>query len=195
MIKEFLRAATDFILDTFETILMALAMFVMMYLFLAQPHQVNGESMIPSFEDKELLLTEKVSYHFREPRRGEVVIFKYPKAHEYDYIKRLIGLPGETLLIENGQITIFNETHPDGFVLNEPYLAPGTKTYGRTTIETGLKFKIPEGQYVVMGDNRERSSDSREWGTVRRDEMVGSAWMRYWPPRALAFIPRAKYED
>lgn len=195
MVKELLKSIGNFILDTIETIVIALAMFAMMYLFLAQPHQVHGESMLPNFEDKEYLLTEKVTYYFREPKRGEVVIFKFPKAHEYDYIKRLIGLPEETMLIEDGKIKVFNAEHPEGFILDEPYLDPQTKTQGRTIIKPGQKFHIPKGHYVLMGDNREKSSDSREWGTVKRDELIGRAWLRYWPPRALAFIPKTEYKD
>jgi len=195
MIKEFLKSVGNFILDTIETIVMALAMFAMVYLFLAQPHQVHGESMFPNFEDKEYLLTEKVSYRFREPKRGDVVIFKYPKAHEYDYIKRLIGLPEETILLEGEKVKIFNDQHPEGFILEESYLNPKTKTIGRTVIKPGQKFHIPKDNYVMMGDNRERSSDSRAWGTVKREELIGRAWLRYWPPQALAFIPKAEYKD
>jgi len=195
MVKKALKAVGQFILDTLETIVLALAMFAIGYLFVLQPHQVNGDSMLPDFADQEHILTEKISYRLREPRRGEVLIFKYPKAHEYDYIKRIIGLPGETLLIRDGRVEIFNDEHPDGIVLGEPYLEPGTQTVGRPAIPTGKKFTIPEGHYVVLGDNRTKSSDSREWGTVARDEIVGRAWIRYWPPQALAFIPTAKYED
>jgi len=174
---------------------MALAMFAVMYLFLAQPHQIHGESMEPSFQDKEFILTEKVTYNFRQPKRGEVVVFQYPKAHEYDYIKRVIGLPGETVMLENGHVKIFNSKHPQGFVLREQYLAPGTKTLGGAVIKTGQKFHIPQDSYVVMGDNRERSSDSRDWGAVKDQELIGKAWLRYWPPSALAFIPQAKYRE
>ena len=193
MLKEFFKSLGNFLLDTIETIVIALAMFAVAYLFLVQPHQVRGSSMFPSFEDREYLLTEKVSYRFRQPRRGEVVVFKYPKAHEYDYIKRIIGLPGEKILIKDGKVKIFNSENPEGFYLKEPYIAPGGTT-GRTVIKEGEIFQIPPGEYVVMGDNRARSSDSREWGAVKREEIVGRAWVTYWPPKALAFIERVEYE-
>ena len=193
--KKALRSVGRFVLDTLETIVLALAMFAIGYLFVLQPHQVNGDSMLPDFVDQEHLLTEKVIYRLRDPHRGEVIVFKYPKAHEYDYIKRIIGLPGETVLIEGGRVKIFNSEHPSGFFLEEPYLEPGTQTIGRPFIPTGKKFAIPEDHYVVLGDNRTKSSDSREWGTVRRDEVIGRAWVRYWPPRALALIPTARYEE
>lgn len=192
MLKKFLKSLGSFLLDTVETIVIALAMFAVAYLFLVQPHQVHGDSMLPSFEDKEYLLTEKITYRFRQPKRGEVVIFKYPKAHEYDYIKRVIGLPGEEILIKNGKVEIFNTEHPKGFYLDEFYIAPGG-TAGRNTIKEGKLFQILEDEYVVMGDNRSRSSDSREWGTVKREELVGRAWVVYWPPQALAFIKEAEY--
>ena len=192
MVKDIFKSLTKFLLDTVETIVIALAMFAVVYLFLVQPHQVRGESMFPSFEDKEYILTEKVTYRFREPRRGEVVVFKYPKAPEYDYIKRVVGLPGESVVIENNKVKIFNTEHPEGFYLNEPYIAPGG-TAAKNTLREGKIFQIPEGEYIVMGDNRPRSSDSREWGTVKREGFVGRAWIVYWPPQALAFIKETGY--
>lgn len=193
MFRDFTKSLATFIFDTLETLVVALAMFAVAYLFLFQPHQVNGNSMLPSFEDKDMLITEKVSYYFREPRRGEVVIFKYPRAHEYDYIKRIIGLPGESITIDQGRVRIFNENYPNGYYLDEPYIG-NSLTEGGPLLREGRTFDIPEDEYIVLGDNREMSSDSRDWGTVSKQELVGKAWLRYWPPQTLAFIEKAEYQ-
>jgi len=190
-----LKAIYNFILDVTETIVIALAMFVVVYLFAFQPHQVKGDSMLPDFIDGEYLLTNKITYRLGEPQRGDVVVFKFPMAPQFDYIKRIIGLPGEEVMIKDNHVVIFNQQHPQGLALNEPYLDPGVHITGRTFSPEGKKIKIPEGEYYVMGDNRERSSDSREWGFVPKENIVGKSWIRYWPTSALAFIPEQEYEE
>lgn len=97
---DFIKHIGSFFLDTIETIVIALAIFVVIYLFLVQPHQVKGSSMYPNFIDGEYILTDKISSHFRDYQRGDVIVFKDPKDHEIDFIKRIIGLPGETLKVE-----------------------------------------------------------------------------------------------
>lgn len=150
--------------------------------------------MLPGFRDKEMLITEKVTYYFRDPQRGEVIIFQYPKAHEYDYIKRLIGLPGETIQIKDGDVYIYNDKYPYGRALEEPY-TKGFTTTGGSFLAEGELFEIPEKEYILLGDNRARSSDSRDWGTVKESEVVGKAWFRYWPPQAFALISKAEYKN
>ncbi|MFW6110015.1 MAG: signal peptidase I [Patescibacteria group bacterium] len=195
MLKKLLSGIGNFILDTLEVVVLAVALFALGYLFIVQTHQVNGASMEPSFSDNNYLLTEKVTYYFRDPKRGETVVFKYPKAPEYDYIKRVIGLPNESILIENGEIKIFNPSHPEGVTLQEPYLSPGTKTEGDTFLNENHKFNIPQNHYIVMGDNRSGSSDSREWGLVSRSEIIGKAWIRYWPTEKLSITKTPKYPE
>src|SRR4030065_809809 len=109
------------VVDVIETVVVAAAIFVVVYLFLLQPHQVKGASMEPSFHDGEYILTDKISYRFSEPRRGDVVIFKAPTNPDVDFIKRIIALPGEKVEINNSRITIYNSEHPNGFTLSEPY--------------------------------------------------------------------------
>ena len=151
--------------------------------------------MIPNFHNGENLLTEMVSYNFlkRTPQRGEVIVFRSPEQPNLDFIKRIIALPGERIKLENGEVFIVNEDNPGGILLDEPYLEPGTQTTGRRTIKDGEIYTVPEGNYVVFGDNRERSSDSREWGPIEKSAIVGRVWLRSWPPEALGIIKPATY--
>lgn len=183
-----LKRIARFFLDIFQTFVFALAVFVILYQVAGQPHMVNGTCMVPNFYHKEYILTEKVTYYFRKPERGDVVVFKYPKNPELHYFKRIIGLPGETIKFEGGQVFI------DGKILTESYLAPGIYTEGGTVIPEGKEFKIPENHYVLMGDNRGGSSDSREWGTVERKLLIGKAFFRYWPPQRIGLIRHAEYK-
>ena len=168
----------------------------MIYLLVTQPHQVNGSSMYPNFHDGEFLLTDKLSYRFGTPKRGDVVIFAAPPtAHcpaglNCDFIKRVIGMPGERIKVQKGQIYI------DGKLLKEPYenLPKGTLagTSTNSYLREGVEQLVPEDSYVVFGDNRPGSSDSREWGPVPKSKIVGKVWLRYWPPKVagvLAFEP------
>ena len=193
--KDFIRSLGTFLLDTIEIITTAFAIFVVMFLFVVQIHEVNGDSMLPNFHDKEYVLTDKISYKFKEPQRGEVVIFKAPPKPRDEYIKRLIALPGEKIKIQNNKIIIYNDGHPKGFVLQEDYLKNGILTKGKSAIPADTLISIPEGEYLVFGDNREASSDSRHWGTVGKGLIVGRAVFRIWPPTALSVIRHAEYEN
>jgi signal peptidase I len=148
--------------------------------------------MVPTFHDLEYILTDKVSYRFSAPQRGDVVVFQAPKDHELDFIKRVIGLPGEKIKIQNGSVFIYNDKNPGGVKLNEPYTSDPYTSPGDFAKE-GSTTSIAADQYFVMGDNRPRSSDSRVWGLVTRKEIVGRAWLRYWPLNKIKFIPGLKY--
>jgi len=151
--------------------------------FLVQPFLVNGASMEPNFHNSDYLLVDEISYRFREPQRGEVVVFRYPGDERYYYIKRVIGLPGEEVEIKDGKVAIFNQDNPDGFILDESYLSESAITSGK-----GEKVKIGEGKYFVMGDNRGFSFDSRSWGLLDRKEIVGITRLRLWPfNKVMAF--------
>jgi len=195
VLLKILKAITTFLLEIAETAIMAVLIFLALYLFLVRPHQIRGDSMVPNFHNGENLLTEMVSYNIlkRAPTRGEVIVFRSPEQPNLDFIKRIIGLPGEKIKLENGDVFIINDENPGGFLLSEPYLEEGTQTTGRRTIKDGEIFTIPDEQYVVFGDNRERSSDSREWGPIGKDAMVGRVWLRYWPPNSLGLINPATY--
>ncbi len=160
--------------------------------FLIQPFFVQGASMEPNFEDREYLIINELGYKtteigfgknsalftvrpFREFKRGDVVVFRYPKNPKIFYIKRIIGLPEEKIEIKNGEIKIFNSENPDGFILDESdYLTKSVETIG----EISLKLK---DEYFVMGDNRQYSSDSRSWGPVPEKDMMGKVILRAWP--------------
>lgn len=165
----------------------ALAMFVIMYLFLFQPHQVRGNSMYPNFHDGEYLLTDKISYRLGSPKKGEVIIFRAPRNEEYDYIKRIIGLPGDVISVKNGKVYINNS------LLVESYLPEDYQTFGGNFAGENQVVIIPENQYFAMGDNRSHSSDSRDWGPVPKENIIGKAWLRYWPVNRLGLIPRPEY--
>ncbi len=166
-------------------VLIAVAIVVPIRLFIAQPFIVSGSSMVPTFEDKNYLVVDEISYKFNEPKRGDVIIFIYPdpnpKNDKKFFIKRIIGLPKETVDIDNGVITITSESHKDGFVLDQPYVAhqaPGTTHH-----------QLKEDEYFVMGDNRNASSDSRSWGPLPKENIVGRAWLRLWPLNKIDVFP------
>ena len=135
--------------------------------FLFQPFVVEGSSMEPNYHNGEYLFIEKVSYRLHEPKRGDVVVFKYPNSPNVNYIKRIIGLPGETVRIENGLVTV------DGKALSEPYLAKDTKTYVHGNSNGTFEITIPDNKYLVLGDNREHSSDSRDGWLLPDSFIVG----------------------
>ena len=175
-----------FLFDIIETVVVALALFVVIYLFAAQPHQVRGASMVPNFQNGEYILTDKVTYRFREPHRGDVIIFRAPKNQELDYIKRIIGLPNEQIKIEKGSIYINNKR------LEESYLPTGP-IYAGTYLQEGQIINIPDHEYFVLGDNRNHSSDSREWGPVPQKDIIGKAFFRYWPMNQIGLIHTPNY--
>lgn len=181
-LEELPKKILRFFLDTLQTFVIALTIFIILYQVAGRPHVVNGSSMEPNFEDGELILTEKVSYYFKPPQRGDVVVFRYPLNTDLDYIKRIIGLPGDVIRLDGRGIYVNSKR------LNEEYLATGTYTTGHSTIPEGQNYLVTEGQYVVMGDNRERSSDSREWGTVASKNIIGRAFFRYWPFPKLGLV-------
>ena len=182
-----IKKLAGFVFDIIETVVLALAIFVVIYLFLFQPHQVKGASMEHSFFDGEYILTDKVSYRLHFPKRGDVVIFKAPRNPDLDYIKRIIGLPGEKVKIENGNVFI------NGSKLEEDYLSDDIVISGGLYLPKGKEVEIPENSLFVLGDNRSHSSDSREWGPISTGDIVGRAFLRYWPPKQVGILPKAKY--
>lgn len=156
--------------------------------FLVQPFIVEGASMEPSFQDNEYLLIEKVSNYFSGVKRGEVVVFRYPENPDINYIKRVIGLPGDKIEIENGKIRIWPEDSKDSIILREDYLAPNTFTSGDIEVTLG------EDEYFVMGDNRGNSSDSRDWGALSEKNIIGHSWLVIFPTSKFGIVPQAEYE-
>jgi signal peptidase I len=182
----------SFILDFIQSIVLALAVFVLLYLFVAQPNEVKGSSMVPNFIDKEFLLTEKLSYQFGEPKRGDVVIFKAPAsepcaAEECEYIKRIIGIPGDRVMVKGGLVYL------NGQMLNQSFLPKGVISASGQYTQEGVEQTVPSGQYLCFGDNREHSRDGREFGPIKKDLIVGKAFFKYWPMSSVGLIPEVKF--
>lgn len=160
--------------------------------YVARPFIVNGASMDPTFNNGEYLIVEELSYRFRTPARGDVVVFKAPPkadgSGEKFFIKRIIGLPGERVDIRQGNVTIFNSAHPEGLPLED---APYVRHRDRST----LSANVPEGNYFVMGDNRAGSFDSRAWGPLPEENIRGRALVRLLPLGRVALFPGAVNTD
>lgn len=151
-------------------------------LFVAQPFIVSGSSMVPTFANSNYLIVDQLSYYFQEPKRGDVVIFHPPIDPKEYYIKRIIGVPGDTISVRNGVVTLTNAEHPEGKVLEENYITKDTLITDVTTVVT-------EGNYFVMGDNRPASYDSRKWGLLPKKNLVGRAFLRLFPLNRLTLFP------
>lgn len=164
--------------------IIAILIVIPIRMFVAQPFIVSGASMDNTFQSGQYLIVDQVSYYFEEPKRGEVVIFRYPKDPSKFFIKRVIGLPGDTLTIENSTVTITNEDYPDGFLLDEPYIKS-------MDAPQNLDETLGAREYFVMGDNRDESSDSRSWGVLQEERIVGRAFLRLFPPSQVEYLPGA----
>jgi signal peptidase I len=182
-----LRSLGAFFLDILQVVVFATALFLFMYLLVMQPHKIKGNSMHPNFPDGEYLLTDKVSYRFGEPQRGDVIVFKAPYEDGDEFIKRIIGLPGDTVSVQSGNIYI------NGTQLEENYLENSIYTVGGTFLGEGETETVPPHQYFVLGDNRDYSSDSRSWGFVPVNKITGRAWVIYWPLQNSGTIDRPTY--
>lgn len=195
--RGFISEALDFIWETTKVVIISLAIILPIRYYLIQPFFVSGASMVPNFHDKEYILVDKWTYRLGEPQRGDVIIFKYPGNPKEYFIKRIIGLPGETVLVPgDNTVHIFNARYPDGFVLNEKeYLPVANPTYCASRTEwCGEKITLEPDEYFVMGDNREHSSDSRVFGPVSKSKyFAGLAWLRLWTLDKIGFIPRTEY--
>jgi len=186
------QAVGSFFLDIIETVVVALSIFLIMYLFIMQPHQVNGQSMEPNFHNAEYLMTDKISYKMGTPKRGDIVVFQAPPAAQCpegtgcDFIKRVIGEPGDTVEVKNNRIYV------NGKLLVEDYISDDIPTKAGAYTSSG-PVTVPEGSYFVVGDNRPHSSDSRIWGTVDLSRIVGKVFFRYWPPDRMGLIKSSTY--
>lgn len=150
--------------------------------FIAQPFIVSGASMEDTFHSGEYLIVDQLSYHLGDPQAGDVIIFRYPLDPSTFFIKRIIGMPGDTVTIENGTVTINNEAYPEGYTLNEPYIDSMSSAGTQTTT-------LGENEYFVMGDNRDRSSDSRVWGVLPGENIIGRAYLRLFPFDEVDYLP------
>lgn len=176
-----------FIWETVKIIIISLAIIIPVRYYLVQPFFVKGASMEHTFEDGDYILIDEISYRFNEPQRGDIVVFRFPEDHSQFFIKRIIGLPGETVVIQNDQVKVFNVEHKDGLVLPEPYLSQGEHTLG------DLRVKLDEKEYFVLGDNRLQSSDSRRWGPLNRTLITGRVFARAWPIDTIKLFKGQSY--
>lgn len=183
-----MKKTLSFFWELIKIILIALVIVIPIRYFLFQPFFVKGQSMEPNFENGDYLIVDELSYRLRAPERGEVIVFKYPEDTTQRYIKRIIGLPGETVEISDGKVEISKGNQPPQ-VLNElSYLAPSVYTSG------DLKVTLGPNQYFVLGDNRPVSSDSRVWGVVPRSDIIGRVYFRAWPFSTAEVIPLPNYQ-
>jgi len=166
--------------EVVKVVIISVAIVLPIRTWIAQPFMVAGASMEPNFHEGEYLIVDELSYQFRSPQRGEVIIFRFPLNPSEFFIKRIIGLPGETVEIKGGKVTI--KSSGGVFMLDEAYLPP--------LLDTGPErvAELKSGEYFVMGDNREHSSDSRVWGVLPSDKITGRALVRLWPVREAGFI-------
>lgn len=173
--KSFLGNLGGYAVEFIETIVIFGAIFAAIYLFVAQFHKVSGNSMVSTMHNGDYLITEKLSYRFRNPKHGEIIVLKNPRDESQDFIKRIIAVPGDTLRITNNSIYVNDQ------ILSEKYLPPGTPIHAGAFVREGDIIKAGDNQYFVFGDNRDHSSDSREWGPITKEEIVGRAFFRYFP--------------
>lgn len=172
----------SFFWEIIKVVVLALVIVIPIRYFIFQPFLVKGQSMEPNFETGDYLIIDELSYRFRNPQRGEVIVFKYPQNPSQRYIKRIIGLPGETIEIKNNKVMINNKELDE-----RNYLPISIQTPGNTLIT------LAENEYFVLGDNRLASYDSRRWGPLPKKDIIGRVLIRAWPLTALAKITVPTY--
>lgn len=169
--------------------ILAIGLALVIRFFIAAPYIVSGASMEPTFFNLHYLIVDRLSYRFESPQRGDVIVFDLPQDTSRALIKRVIGLPGETVVIAGNEVRVINSENPEGFVISEPYLDPADLG-GATNIRTTLGAD----EFFVLGDNRRVSADSRIWGTLPRTDIVGRVFLRLFPFTKLSILPgEARY--
>ena len=183
---KFMKRKLSFIFEVVKIFIIALVIVVPIRYFLFQPFVVKGESMEPNFHSGDYLIVDELSYRLRDPQRGEIIVFRSPIDSSSCYIKRIIGLPGETVEIKNGVVEVY--TNKGLTILDEEsYLPADIKTSG------DIKISLGKDQYFVLGDNRPRSYDSRRFGPLSRKNIIGRVYLRAWPLYMSAKIEAPTY--
>lgn len=149
---------------------------------LVQNYKVEGFSMEPTLDDGQYLLINKIGMHFHEPQRGDIIVFEYPLDTSKSFVKRVIGVPGDTIEVRDQQTIV------DGKALKEPYIRAAENGFYPRTV-------VPPGEYFVLGDNRNNSSDSRAWGMLPAKDIIGEAWVSYWPPSHWGVVHDFRYPE
>jgi len=157
-------------------------------LYIAEPYIVDGASMNPTFETGNYLIVDKLSYKISEPKRNTVIVFKYPSNPKKDFIKRIIGLPGETVIMKNNIVSIINEANPKGFIIDQSYVTHHCLQTDKNCI-ISFEKKLGIDEYFVLGDNRRESFDSRSWGPLNKKYLLGKPILRLWPLNKIEFLP------
>lgn len=176
------KQAVIFVWEIFKVVVISLAIIVPVRYYLIKPFYVKGASMEPTYYDHEYLIINELSYHLGSPVRGDTVVFKYPLDPSQYFIKRVIGMPGETIKIADGYVTIINQANPKGVQLVEHYLEDSVRTMGDVDVTLG-----PD-EYYLLGDNRLASLDSRVFGPVKEEFIVGKTLFRGWPINRIGIV-------
>jgi len=181
-----IKNTLSFIWEVIKIVIIALVIVIPVRYFLFQPFLVNGQSMEPNFENGDYIIIDEISYRFHQPQRGEVIVFRYPYDPSKRFIKRIIGLPGETIEIKEGKVFLIKESTE---ILDESrYLPKGLETQG------DIRVSIPEDKFFVLGDNRTVSLDSRAWGLLPRQNIIGKVYLRLWPFKEIGKIEKPVYQ-
>lgn len=179
----------SFVSDLGKVIIVAVIAMLLFRYFIAEPFIVSGASMVPTYQNKQYLVINKLGYRFSKPERGDVIVFRFPQNTKEFFIKRIIALPEEKVKVENGRVIVYNSEHPEGKVLDEPYLPKEDVTFGDSKMVT-----LGSDEYYVLGDNRLQSSDSRLWGILPAEDIVGKVLVRVFPPSDFKFITDPTYK-
>lgn len=183
MKMEFFRKVAVILYDGLQTLLLIAAVFLVLYIFVIQVHEVSGLSMFPTFNNKDLLFSYLLPVRFDSLKKGDIVVFKSPVEQDKLYIKRIIATAGDTVKVQDGKVYL------NGTLLDESaYLQPDVMTYGGAVFQDGMENRVPEGFVAVMGDNRPNSSDSRAWGFLDKSRLIGKSVSRVWPITDFEFI-------
>ena len=182
-----LAAVGLFFLELVKIALLALVTILLIRYYLFKPFYVKGASMEPNFYEKEYLIIDEITYRLRSPERGEVVVFRYPENPKEYFLKRIIGLPGETVKVSEGRVYIYNQEHPEGVQISETYLDTSEVTVGEKITVLG------KSQYFMLGDNRDNSYDSRRFGPVDKNLIVGRTWFRGWPLNRMQILENPRF--
>ena len=179
-----LKKIIDFTLELVKVVVISLIIIFPIRFFIIQPFYVKGASMEPSFYDNEYLIIDEISYRVEEPKRGDVIVFRYPRNPQEYFIKRIVGLPKENIQVKEGNVYIYNGYNPNGFMIEEDYLKDGISTYSSHS----EMIELSEDEYYVLGDNRTSSQDSRSFGSVNKSFIIGRVLFRGWPIDRIGLI-------
>ncbi len=184
------KGMMEFIMDILETVVFMGAMFIVIYLYVFQPNQVRGSSMLPTFEDKDYIFTSRLAYKLGEPKRGDVVVFRSPQNPDIEYIKRVVGIEGDKIkftdcsLPNNVDCTVVVNGQP----ISEGYIKAKTQLFDNSMVAPDQEITVPQKMLFVMGDNRPGSLDSRIFGPVDQDSIIGVVIVRYLPANKMGLI-------